>query len=386
MNDKDILIEYRKHMVTEAIIKAVMCGFIVGLGVNLIVALTSWLFGFSGGLWLAIGLGVGIAAGCAAIFYFKIFKPTPVDVARRLDGLGLDERVITSVELENAHSELAKMQRADVSFALDSAHASLGKKMFSFSFPVAAVVAVSVLGAGAIALDTVSGLSAEGLLPSGSEIISGTRERFVAVSFIAEEGGYIEGDPEQLVLPGEYCDTVVAVADDGWAFDCWIWSDGGEEYENPDPSLTVSLTADASPDDIIEFTAMFYQVEEGDGGEGGDGEGDGGDEGDDASDQPQEGDDDNDGDGGDDGNNDDNNQDNQNPGGTKPDPNQDGNGASGKYDDNNQIIDGNTNYRDVYQQYYDQAMQILAEGGEIPPELRAIIETYFGIKIGRAHV
>lgn len=379
MSDKDILEKYRKHMVTEGIIKSVMCGLIVGLGVNIIVAFISWLFGFTGGLWLALGLGIGLAAFCATIFYFKIFKPTPEGVARRLDSLGLDERVITSVELENAHSTLSRMQRADASFALDCAHASLGKKMFSFSFPVAIVVAVGVLGAGAVALDTVSGLSAEGLLPSGTDIINGEREKFVAVSFIAEEGGYIEGDPEQLVLPGEYCDTVVAVADDGWAFECWVWLDGGEEYENPDPSLTVSLTADASPDDIIEFVATFYQVEEGDDGEQGDGgEGEGGDEGDDANDQPQDGDDSNDGDGDDSDDNNDN-QGDQNPGGTKPDPNQDGNGASGKYDDNNQIIDGNTHYRDVYQQYYDQAMQILAEGGEIPPELRLIIETYFGI-------
>lgn len=392
VSDKDILEKYRKHMVAEGIIKSVMCGLIVGLGVNIIVAFISWLFGFTGGLWLALGLGIGLAAFCATIFYFKIFKPTPEGVARRLDSLGLDERVITSVELENAHSTLSRMQRADASFALDCAHASLGKKMFSFSFPVAIVVAVGVLGAGAVALDTVSGLSAEGLLPSGTDIINGEREKFVAVSFVTgiydeskdkyveyDGGGIIDGDPEQLVLPGEYCDTVVAVADDGWAFECWVWLDGGEEYKNTDPSLTISLTENAFPDENIQFIAAFYKVEEDDDAEQGDGgEGEGGDEGDDANDQPQDGDDSNDGDGDDSDDNNDN-QGDQNPGGTKPDPNQDGNGASGKYDDNNQIIDGNTHYRDVYQQYYDQAMQILAEGGEIPPELRLIIETYFGI-------
>ena len=394
MNDKDILAKCKKHMLVESIVKSALCGLSVGMGVDIIVAFLSWLFGFSGGLWLAIGLGVGIAAGSAVIFYYKLFKPDPVEVARRLDSLGLDERVITSLELEGSDTELARMQRADVSYALTRAHEALGKKMFSFSMPVAIIVAVSVLGTGAVAVDTVSGLSAEGLIPSGTEIIDPDREQFVEVSFVtaiwdsekekpieSDDCGIVDGDVEQVIKPGEYCDWVLAIADDGWAFGFWYWEDADEEYTYEDPSLEIALSEDAGLNENIKFYAVFYQVGEGGDGEAGDGggEGDEGDEGDDADDQPQEGDDGDNEDDNDNNDNNNNNNENQNPGGNKPDPNNPGNGASGKYDDNNQIIDGNTHYRDVYKQYYEQAMQILAEGGEVPPELRAIIETYFGI-------
>ena len=55
-----------------------------------------------------------------------------------------------------------------------------------------------------------------------------------------------------------------------------------------------------------------------------------------------------------------------------------GDGAGGAWSDSNWVIDGETDYRDVYEMYYDMAMDILNNGGEIPPELREFIEDYFG--------
>ena len=52
--------------------------------------------------------------------------------------------------------------------------------------------------------------------------------------------------------------------------------------------------------------------------------------------------------------------------------------AVGIVDDNNQIIDGNTDYRDVLDQYLDLVMDLLENGGDIPPELLQFIEDYFG--------
>ena len=54
-----------------------------------------------------------------------------------------------------------------------------------------------------------------------------------------------------------------------------------------------------------------------------------------------------------------------------------GGGAGGKYKEYNQVIDGETYYRDVYQEYYEQAMQILSEGGVVPEYIRIIIQNYF---------
>ncbi|MFQ9739071.1 MAG: hypothetical protein ACLR06_16165 [Christensenellaceae bacterium] len=54
-----------------------------------------------------------------------------------------------------------------------------------------------------------------------------------------------------------------------------------------------------------------------------------------------------------------------------------GGGAGGQYTDpNDQVLDGKTDYKDVYEQYYKEAMEILANGGEIPASLRKIIEAY----------
>ena len=55
-----------------------------------------------------------------------------------------------------------------------------------------------------------------------------------------------------------------------------------------------------------------------------------------------------------------------------------GSGAGGGWSDNNQIIDGNTDYRDVLDQYLDLVMDLLENGGDIPPELLQFIEDYFG--------
>ena len=53
------------------------------------------------------------------------------------------------------------------------------------------------------------------------------------------------------------------------------------------------------------------------------------------------------------------------------------NGSGGQYTDpNDQVLDGKTDYKDVYEQYYKEAMEILANGGEIPASLRKIIEAY----------
>ena len=55
-----------------------------------------------------------------------------------------------------------------------------------------------------------------------------------------------------------------------------------------------------------------------------------------------------------------------------------GEGAGGGWSDGNQIIDGKTDYRDVFKIYYDMAMEILNKGGELPDFLREFIEQYYG--------
>jgi hypothetical protein len=55
------------------------------------------------------------------------------------------------------------------------------------------------------------------------------------------------------------------------------------------------------------------------------------------------------------------------------------NGANGSYTENNMVLDGDTYYRDVFEEYYNQAMEYLANGEDIPDELRTLIQTYFDV-------
>lgn len=384
MTSEQILKKYHARIVTESVVKSLLWALVVGSGVAFVVAFITWFTAFNG-LWLAIGLGLLFVAAMMPIFYFFVFRATLKKTAQRLDSLGFDERFITMLELDGDDSELARLQRENAVAALNATGKTAAKLLPIICSKILIALAV-VIPALSIGMVTVTGLSGAGIIPGASDIgRPPAYERFVAVSFLPEEGGYIEGEPEQLVSPGEFATDVMAVADDGWMFDHWecdaemLGSFASKDwiritddiYAYSDLYLNVELSENLADGTELVFSAVFAQVEEGyDGDNDGDGGGGGGDE---ADDTPNEG--DSSGNPGDD---------EQEPGDENsqqiPPPGSDpGSGASGKYDNNNQIIDGNTPYRDVYQTYYDEAMRILAEGGTIPPELRAIIEAYFGI-------
>lgn len=336
MEKKQVFEKYYSRLSREGMLKALLLGLIVGFSIQFVIAFATWFTNFNG-LWVSIGAGLASALICAVLFYFLLFRPTTQSIARQLDKLGLEERLVTMLELENDQSYIAMRQREDAQERLSA----LNKKDVKFTLSKAVIIAVSITAAFAIAMSAVTGMSSAGIMPKPGEFIPGlsTGEEYFAVSYMVEEGGYIEGEEEQLVLYGEDASPIVAVADDGWVFDSW--DDGSS---NP-------ARADKNVRQEIVLTAIFVPLDDDADVVDGDNPGD------EPSDRPVEP-----GDTGDPG--------------TEPSP-----GASGKYEDHNQIIDGETYYRDVYQEYYDRAMQILSEGGEIPNELREIIEAYFGIII-----
>ena len=122
---------------------------------------------------------------------------------------------------------------------------------------------------------------------------------------------------------------MVAVADDGYVFD--IWSDGVTTPERTDKNVTQSMTVYALFIEIDENAAESEEMED---------------------DLEMDMDFDS-------------------------DVQMPVSGAGGKYEEHNQIIDGETYYRDVYEEYYEQAMQILSEGGVVPDYSRVIIQKSF---------
>ena len=334
--------KFYSRLMWEGIAKAALCGLVAGFAANFVAALITWFFTVKG-LWISIVVGVVVAAGSGGLFYFKKFRPTSEQIARRVDRLGLEERMITMQEFRNDESYIAFRQSEDAKQKMNT----VSDKQIKFRLSTASIVLATVFCVCGVSMSTVTALSDSGKIRNGGEIIGDiiSPPQYFEVSYVVEndEGGLIEGEADQLVLEGETSETVVAVADDGWVF--IGWNDGGKDPSREDEDIREDLV----------FVAYFERVEESDD------PGEDPDAPDEPSDEPAD------------------------PSEEKPgnpgDPNNNGNGASGNYEANDQIIDGNTNYKDVYQGYYDQAMEMLKNGESIPPALRAIIESYFGIML-----
>ena len=372
-NNDQFLKSYRKRMIASAIVSSVCTGLIIGGLVAFVAALVCWLFSFDG-VWIALGIGFGAAIIGGILFYFLKFRPSEQQIVHRIDSMGLEERTVTMMELKNDPSPIAQLQRNDAQRHIESVNEERVKTafpVFSLRKSVAVLLIIAIVaGAG---MTVVTGLTQAGVLPSPG-INDPVKDRFLSVDYLVDEGGEIEGPTDQLVSPGEDAEPVIAVAEDGWIF--VRWSDGNKSTERTDRNITADLS----------LTAIFEEIE--DGGEGDDGdivdndqEGDYDQNAPDANENEGSGSSGDAGDGGEgDGDGSQGEGSGTGQGGQEGEGNGEGqgDGAGGGWSDNNQIIDGNTDYRDVYDIYYDMAMEIINSGGELPPYLKDFIEGYFG--------
>lgn len=381
--------KYYSRMSVEGWIKSAIFALIVGFAANGIIALVTWIVGFDMGLWIALGGLVVVTVAVTPVFYFRFFRPTEKKVAKRLDSLGLDERIITMLELQGDTSEIAALQRADAVGMVEASDKDEKKKgkFVRFKLPVAVVVAVACLGVFGIAFSVVTGLSGYGVIGSGKEVIGNAftepatysvtygiygvkenkddntesdvveKEKLAAMIAHALAAGNTDKDNEQEtpayvtfgkvnqnVKAGESSDEILYTAKDYYYFVKWL--DGfGNEYGYKD-GYTPSRHEDNVNYDI-KLEACFekvdeclnddemsrYLVESGGGNAGGGGGGSA-----------------------------------SNPGNMDYELN--------RFD---YIIDGATKYMTDYDMYYDIAMKYLSNSDSLSGEERAMIETYFGI-------
>ena len=354
MNFKQLFKKYHRRLVIEGIISSALLGLVVGFFTTGILAALTWCFGI-GSLGLAIGIGVGVLAVVGICAYILQYRPTEKDVARRIDRLGLEERAITMLELDGDDSFFARIQREDT---FQSVKTIEGKKVKLF-FSRLAITLAAIAFVFATASTTVLGLANADVIPSGEELLGGGEfADWIAVEYEADEGGEILGDHQQLVPPKSDTTPVVAVAHEGWMFLCW--DDGLRTPERYERNVTgeislVAIFVEVEPEDVD--MELLNDKNEGDASTELPDEVPSG-----AMNPPQsemEG-PPNQGDPGDDSN-------------QESDPN----GAGGKWSEANQFIDGNQYYRDQLDIYYELAMEIFKDGGEIPPELREFFENYF---------
>jgi len=402
----DIFVEKIYRLVAEAWLKSFMMCIVIAGAVSATVALILWFTPVSG-VWYAVGTLLGLTAVLMPLFYFLRYRPDDMAIARRLDRMGLDERMITMTEfgtLSDEDNAMLANQRADAIKALDDS-VSAGKKLtIAISgLAVIPVVAALALSGGMI---TVNALSDAEVIPGGNRVIGSIftpeDEKFYTLNYrvvglvlnsdgyvteiCEDEGGFIDGDEEQLVVQGGSAMPVFAEAEDDWLFSCW----GTIDVTKEDPNDRYHLNADEKDpyredlniiadgansfitedgETIITYVAYYVYVPDSDGdSSGSDGENDPNEDQDAPQDAPGDGDDSQ---GGDDNNS--SSGDNSNPDAD------DGDDGGGNYSsDKDNIIDGTQDYREVYEQYLKEALEIINNGGELPEFYKKIIEDYFG--------
>ena len=364
---------FKKHysqLCFEAGLRSALWGTALGFAVTFVLSTLEWLLEF-GASSISVVVFVCVSAITGTLFYLLKYRPTTEDVARRLDRLGLDERMITMLDYESDDSYIASLQRENARVHFKSVENKKLRLHVSRAI-IAISISMAILGS---SMMTVLALAENGILPSGSEIIGEEFLDYIPVSYIVDEGGYITGgEADQLVAPGEDADPVVAEAEDGWVF--VGWDDNSTDPARHDKNIT----------EPQEYIAIFEPID----GEDDDEEGDGGisseeDEGDQSSDQPSD-DDSSSSDGtqqeeqnqesqdGQPGDNDEQNEESESTDDSEANSGNTGQGSGGKWEETNMFYDGQTYYKDAmdyYENYYE-------DDSSIPPELREFFELYFG--------
>lgn len=335
--------EYKSKFTLEAILRSAMCGIGVGFGIGFVLALV-FLLARIDAIWIMFVATFGVAVAAGVAFYFLRFRPNDVSNARRLDRLGLEERLVTMVELEGQDTYIAQIQREDAKASLEKLDKKQLKIKISKGILIFTLVAF-VLGAGMIVTKTFFDDVIEGWI---DDIIDQEFTEYVTVSYEAEDGGSIDGDPFQDIVKGTDTETVTAVADEGYMFK--EWSDG---YKFP-------TRFEQKVDESVTYTAIFMELEDEDGeeGEGGDGDKDAQGESGGQSQEPGEG---------------------QN-GAPDGEFNPNATTGGGQREPNNQVIDGETFYKSVLdEEYYQALIDGLIEDGNLSDEEIDLIKKYLGI-------
>lgn len=404
MKDNQILEQCRSRLVKEGILKATIVGLAIGCAADFAIAAVLW-FTYFQIWWVSIIAGVAVAVGCAFLFYYLKYRPTRKMLMERLDRLGFDERFITMMEYQEDDSYIAKRQREDALNAMSEANRikPLGTRI-SLTVSKAALIVAAVAIVACIPMTTATALAASGAVGGGQEVIggiidpivrseysvtysvilvddetrivlqggdSGTADYGFIDGYFGEDGTYVktvkEGDSTDAVVANAYVaypvkmtvfgengfedrymmseqSEVVYYMFIGWSND----SDSLDELET-DPEKTVeNVTSDVTVYAV--FIAIPYDKFPGVPFGGGSGNGGGGD-GSDGVPSDSEG---------------------------ELGP---GNGAGGGSDsrENDKVIDGETDYKDVYDNYYDDAMQDMSGDEESSDGDKKIYETYFDI-------
>lgn len=184
----EVFDKYLNRLRIEGFLRALLCGLAVAFGGLLVTAFICWFVGFKG-IWLSAVIFVVATATAAPLFYHFIFSPTTKSMARRIDELGLEERILTMTQLEGDNSYIATVQRADAMSALGKLNASMIKLVVSI--PV--IILCAAIGLGAAGMTTVHALNVAGVIPSGIELAIGNNDDEYTITYKIGGEGVVHG-------------------------------------------------------------------------------------------------------------------------------------------------------------------------------------------------
>ena len=121
---ENVLIEFKKKAKKQNIIKAGLCSIAISLLFNIPFLIAFWILGYKYKFIVCAGIFVVVISVLFPVLYSKKFKYTEIQLAKRIDDLGLEERVLTMIELKDNNSFIAKKQKEDTLNVLKTVEAN----------------------------------------------------------------------------------------------------------------------------------------------------------------------------------------------------------------------------------------------------------------------
>lgn len=346
---EEIFFKYRKRLAHIGFFRSAMLGLALSLFAVGAAAFILWAARAALPVVIGVTAGAGAAVFLAAVplLYFKRFRPTDREVARRLDALGLDERYITMYEFKNDASGMAALQREDACARLSSVPERALK--FSLALPIALLLIFCALFA--------AGATTASVLAAGRTVVEEASpapavQTYIVTYKVLEEGtGTIEGELVQEVEKGGYTSAVTAVAANGYSFAAWVDENKAPLANGNNPRSEVNVRGDITVYALFEKTERPAQGEDSDGETGGGEDNEteqGGGESGEEPDEPGQSGGDNKGEG------------------------SSGTGSDGRQ--NNNVIDGTQDYKENFDR---EKLENELAGRDIPDDLKDILGDYY---------
>lgn len=215
--------ELYKEYLKSAIFKSLIFATLISSTVLAVISFAFWYYDVKQ-FWIGLIVFAILEFSIFSIM-FLILKPTEKKFVKRLDSLGLQQRVVTMYQYQNDDSLMAKIQRNNAIEHISK----INKRLVRLATPIFIVILFAIAVVCGATTTTVAALASSEYIPSGSYTFGKLDDQFgnkteFEVTFDVIGEGFIDGDIFQIVYEGEDCTPVMAIPEDGWMFVGWQYT------------------------------------------------------------------------------------------------------------------------------------------------------------------